>query len=77
MDIEQADALIQRLAQEAGLTDVDLGPWMTDYGYSENEIKRFAALLLGHVAQVCEARWGIDGTATAKEFAAIVRGALG
>lgn len=34
---------IERMAREAGLTDPDLKPWMTDYGNAEKEIKRFAA----------------------------------
>lgn len=36
---------IVRMAHEAGLTDPDLGEWMTDYGYSKEQIKRFAELV--------------------------------
>jgi hypothetical protein len=33
------------MAQESGLTDPHLDDWMTDYGYSEASIRRFAALV--------------------------------
>ena len=36
---------LESMAREAGLTDPDLAPWMTDYGNAEEAIKRFAALV--------------------------------
>jgi len=36
---------VLRMAREAGLTDPDLGDWMTDYGHSEVAIKKFAAAI--------------------------------
>jgi S-formylglutathione hydrolase FrmB len=36
---------IIRMAQEAGLTDPDLGDWMTDYGHAEDAITKFANLV--------------------------------
>jgi hypothetical protein len=68
---------LERMAREAGLTDPDLAPWMTDYGYAKDEILRFAALVradaLEDAAKMCESLWMVDGTHTAKEFAAEIR----
>lgn len=36
---------ICRMARESDLIDPDLGDWMTDYGYSEGSIRRFAVLV--------------------------------
>lgn len=48
--------LLERLARDAGLTDPDLGPWMTDYGCNEKAIRRFAALVAEECAKVCGSR---------------------
>ncbi len=42
---EQTDRELLEMAKEAGLTEPDLGDWITDYGDSEASIKRFAALV--------------------------------
>ena len=42
---------IKDLVIESELTDSDLGPWMTDYGYSEKQIRKLIAL----VAEECAA----------------------
>lgn len=36
---------ILRMAHDAELTDPDLGEWMVDYGYSKDQIKKFAELV--------------------------------
>mgnify|MGYP006271746265 CR=1 FL=1 len=36
---------IARMAREVGLTDPDLGDFMTDYGYSEDAICKLVALV--------------------------------
>ena len=60
---------IIRMAREAG----DLPDPMVFIGAYE----RFAALVAAHereaCAKVCEEHWEIDGTHTAKEFAAAIR----
>lgn len=33
---------LAKLAHDVGLTDPDLGDWMTDYGFSETAIRLFA-----------------------------------
>lgn len=52
---------ILRMAHDAELTDSDLGEWMVDYGYSKDQIKKFAELVAAAereaCAQVCES-WG-------------------
>ena len=60
---EQTDRELLEMAKEAGLTEPDLGDWITDYGDSEASIKRFAALVEAKAAakerescaQVCDA----------------------
>lgn len=47
--------LIRQMAEKAGLTDPDLGPWMTDYGDSENEICKLVAMVAEECAKVAEA----------------------
>lgn len=44
--------LILRLAQKTHLTDPDLDPWMTDYGYSEAPICKFAQLIAAECANI-------------------------
>lgn len=39
------DKDILRMAHDAELTDSDLGEWMVDYGYSKDQIKKFAELV--------------------------------
>jgi len=39
------DKDLLRIAHDADLTDPDLGEWMIDYGYSEDQIKKFAELV--------------------------------
>jgi len=51
---------IERLAKEAGLTDPHLPPWTTDYGYSEDEICKFAALIAEECAAECDLRSGSE-----------------
>lgn len=55
------DKDILRMAHDAELTDSDLGEWMVDYGYSKDQIKKFAELVAAAereaCAQVCES-WG-------------------
>lgn len=55
------DKDILRMAHDAELTDPDLGEWMVDYGYSKDQIKKFAELVAAAereaCAQVCES-WG-------------------
>lgn len=52
---------ILRMAHDAELTDPELGEWMVDYGYSKDQIKKFAELVAAAereaCAQVCES-WG-------------------
>lgn len=52
---------ILRMAHDAELTDSDLGEWMVDYGYSKDQIKKFAELVAAAereaCARVCES-WG-------------------
>lgn len=36
---------LAKLAHDCGLTDRDLGEFMTDYGYSEESITKFAAAI--------------------------------
>jgi len=55
------DDEILAMAHDAELTDSDLGEWMVDYGYSKDQIKKFAELVAAAereaCAQVCES-WG-------------------
>lgn len=44
---------LESMAREAGLTDPDLAPWMTDYGNAEEAIKRFAALVRADERERC------------------------
>ena len=45
-----SDEDLLRMAKESGLTDPDLGDWMTDYGRSEDSIKKFAELVAAAAA---------------------------
>jgi len=47
---------LAKMARDAELTDPDLGPFMTDYGYSEQAIRAFAAAVLEEAAKVCDAQ---------------------
>jgi len=71
---------IERLARQAGLTDPDLKPWMTDYGNAEAAIRLFAALVLEEAAKVCDAEFwrvtkarGGDAAVAAGECGAAIR----
>ena len=69
-------ALIERLALEVGLTDAHLSPWMTDYGYSEDEICKFAALVAEECAKEAEKQdyeWSCSACSAAKNSAAAIR----
>lgn len=50
---EQTDRELLEMAKEAGLTEPDLGDWITDYGDSEASIKRFAALVEAKEREAC------------------------
>lgn len=41
------------MAEESGLTDKDLGPGMTDYGDSTEQILKFAALVAEKEREAC------------------------
>ena len=49
---------IIQLARDAGLTDPDLGDWMTDYGYAENAILKFTSAIIAATkeedAKICD-----------------------
>lgn len=45
---------IERLAKEAGLTDPDLGPWMTDYGNAESAIRKYTAMVAEECAKLVD-----------------------
>lgn len=44
---------ILRMAHDAELTDPDLGEWMVDYGYSKDQIKKFAELVAAAEREAC------------------------
>ncbi|HTH09243.1 MAG TPA: hypothetical protein VMA55_06715 [Acidovorax sp.] len=47
-----SDQLIA-MAKEAGLTDPDLGDWMTDYGDAQEGITKFAELVAAREREAC------------------------
>ena len=47
------DKDILRMAHDAELTDSDLGEWMVDYGYSKDQIKKFAELVAAAEREAC------------------------
>lgn len=47
------DKDLARLARETGLTDADLGDFMTDYGYCKNAIMAFADAVAKRTAEEC------------------------
>lgn len=47
------DAEILAMANEAGLTEPCFKDWCIDYGYAEDEIKRFAALVAVKEREAC------------------------
>ena len=55
---------IIQLARDAGLTDPDLGDWMTDYGYAENAILKFTSAIIAATkeedAKICDYPWNGD-----------------
>jgi len=67
---------IMELAKQSGLTDPDLGDWMTDYGNAENAIRKFAALVAEECAKICDAHTVDDvlvGVGIAQSCAAAIR----
>lgn len=50
-----------RMAREAGVTDPDLGDFMTDYGDVEYALMKLTNIIASHVAEecakVCDARY--------------------
>lgn len=56
---------IARMAHKVGLTDPDLGDFMTDYGYSEDAICKLVALVAAAereaCAKVCEEQYEYYG----------------
>jgi hypothetical protein len=66
---EVMSELIERLAKEAGLTDPDLGPWMIDYGSSEDSIRKFARLVAEECAKECDSMADKPGTNRLQQLA--------
>lgn len=69
---------IIRMAREVGAGEPESLYGRTDYfAMTEYELQRFAALVAASKREACaslvEEHWEIDGTQTAKEFAAVIR----
>jgi hypothetical protein len=64
---------IIELAKRAGLTDPDLGDWMTDYGNAEGAIRDFARLVAEECANMADEQQKLEDPYAGFHIAAAIR----